>query len=82
MEVKIWGITEGPIGIEEVDDEDLEYAPEGSNYFMVCKTEIDGEIHQDNFWFEDFKDAYEWKKHFTKNIDPIIIDMPSRPEYN
>ncbi len=82
MEVKIWSVTEGPIGIEEVDDEDLEYAPEGSKYFMVCKTEIDGEIHEDNFWFEDFDDAYEWKKHFTKSIDPIIIDMPSRPEYN
>ena len=38
MEVKIWGVVEGPISIEEIKDpEDLDYAPEGSKYFMVCK---------------------------------------------
>ena len=51
MEVKIWGVTEGPIGIDEVSDEDLEYAPEGSKYFMVCRTEIDGEINEDAAWY-------------------------------
>lgn len=82
MEVKIWGVLEGPIAIEEVGDSELEYAPDGSRYFMVCRTEIDGVVGEDNFWFEDFDDAYEWKKHFMKNIDPIVIDMDSAGKYN
>jgi hypothetical protein len=82
MEVKIWGVTEGPISIDEVSEEDLEMAPEGSKYFMVCKTEIDGEINEDNFWFEDFDDAYEWKKHFVSSIEPIVVDMNSDGKYN
>ena len=82
MEVKIWGVTEGPIAIEEVSEEELEMAPDGSKYFMVCRTEIDGVVGEDNFWFEDFDDAYEWKKHFMKSIDPIVIDMSGTSAYN
>jgi hypothetical protein len=83
MEVKIWGVVEGPISIEEIKDpEDLDFAPEGSKYFMVCKTEIDGEVCDDNFWFDDFDSAYEWQKHFSKSIDPIVVDMTGDAEYN
>jgi hypothetical protein len=82
MEVKIWGVTEGPIAIEEVSEEELEMAPIGSKFFMVCRTEIDGVVGEDNFWFEDFDDAYEWKKHFMKSIDPIVIDMDGTGAYN
>jgi hypothetical protein len=82
MIVKIWGVVEGPIGIDEVDPSELDQAPVDSKYFMVCKTEIDGEIGEDNFWFEDFDDAYEWKKHFTKNLEPIVLDMGDTYKYN
>ena len=82
MEVKIWGVTEGPIAIEELSELELEMAPDGSKYFMVCRTEIDGVVGEDNFWFEDFDDAYEWKKHFMKSIDPIVIDMDGTNAYN
>lgn len=83
MEVKIWGVLQGPTSINDIyDPEQLDNAPEGSKYFMVCKTEIDGEIADDNFWFDDFDSAYEWQKHFSESIDPIIVDMTSDPEYN
>ena len=82
MEVKIWGVTEGPIAIEEVSEVELEMAPDGSKYFMVCRTEIDGVVGEDNFWFEDFDDAYEWKKHFMKSIEPFVIDMDGTSAYN
>ena len=72
MEVKIWGIVQGPISIEDVDDSELDDAPPDSKYFMVCKSEIDGVMGEDNFWFEELEDAYELQKHFSKNIDPIL----------
>ena len=56
--------------------------PDGSNYFMLCKVEIDGEIEADNFWFEDFDDAYEWVSYFSKTVEPLTIDMGSNPKYN
>lgn len=82
MEVKIWGVIEGPIAIEEVPESLLDDAPAGSNYFMICKSEVDGVLGEDNFWFEDFDDAYEWKKYFMKNIEPIVVDLGSGSEYN
>jgi hypothetical protein len=78
MEVKIWGILEGPTSVEEAD---CDY-PEGAKWFMVCKAEIDGVLGEDNFWFEDFEDAYEWQSYFSKSIDPLVIDMGNGPGYN
>jgi|TARA_R110000803_G_scaffold60685_2_gene120056 hypothetical protein len=80
MKIKIWGIIEGPTSVSEFN-EDYE-VPEGSEYFMLCKVEIDGELEADNFWFEDFNDAYEWVKYFSNTAEPLILDMGSDPEYN
>ena len=79
MKVKVWGVMEGPICVEDVEDDAI---PEGSNYFLVCKSEIDGVMGEDNFWIEDFDSAYEWKKHFMNSIEPLVVDMPDTPEYN
>ena len=46
MKVKVWGVMEGPIAVEDVEDSDV---PLGSNYFLVCKSEIDGVMGEDNF---------------------------------
>ena len=73
MTIKVWGILEGPVSLEAVDGED-ENVPEGSGWFMVCKTEIDGKIEPANFWFESMDHAYEWQKHFAKSIEPLIVD--------
>ena len=78
MIVKVCDVVEGPISVEESPDE----APEGANWYMVCKTEVDGEMSDDNFWFEEFNDAYEWKKHFMKTIEPLVIDMNAMYGYN
>ena len=80
MEIKIWGIIEGPTSIEEFD-EDYD-VPYGSQYYMICKVEVDGELEEDNFWFEDFDDAYEWVSYFSKTVEPLVIDMGSNPKYN
>ena len=45
MEIKIWGITEGPISVEDFD-EDYD-VPEGSTHYMVCTVEIDGDLEED-----------------------------------
>ena len=79
MKVKVWGVMEGPIAVEDVEDNEV---PLGSSYFLVCKSEIDGVMGEDNFWFDDFESAYEWKKYFLKNIEPLVVDMPDTPEYN
>ena len=80
MEIKIWGITAGPIAVEDFD-EDYD-VPEGSTHYMICTVEIDGELEEDNFWFEDFNDAYEWVKYFSKTAEPLLLDMGSDPGYN
>ena len=78
MIVKIWDVIEGPIAATDCPEE----GPDGANWYMVCRAEVDGIIADDNFWFEDFDSAYEWKKYFLKNIEPLVVDMPDTPEYN
>ena len=79
MKVKVWGVMEGPMAVEGIEGSEV---PIGSNYFLVCKSEIDGVMGEDNFWFDDIDSAYEWKKHFMKSIEPLVVDMPDVPEYN
>ena len=72
MVIKVWGITEGPISVDDMpDDEDF---PKGAEFFIVCKVEIDGEIDHFNFWFEDLDDICVWQKYFSKNIEPLEIN--------
>jgi len=78
MKVKIWGVVQGPISVDESGED----APDGANWFMVCKAEVDGVMGDDNFWFESFDDAYEWESHFQKSIEPLVIDMGPSSEYN
>ena len=44
-------------------------------WFMVCKSEIDGKIESATFYFNNLDDAYEWKKHFNKSIEPLIVEQ-------
>lgn len=72
MTVKVWGVVQGPVSIDELpDDEDT---PEDMEWFMVCKTEVNGVVEDTNFWFEDLDQAYTWQKYFTKQIEPIVIE--------
>jgi len=41
---------------------------------LVCKVEIDGEMVVADYWFENFEDANEWVKHFSKSIEPLEIN--------
>ena len=82
MLVKIWDVLEGPLAVKDMPKEEAYDTPEGSEYYMVCKAEINGVIGEDNFWFEDFDTAYEWKKYFSKNINPIVVDIGLLPGYN
>ena len=75
MTIKVWGILEGPVSLDEDEDVDaLLNAPDGMGGDMVCKTEIDGKIEPANFWFETMNDAYEWQKHFSKSIEPLVVN--------
>ena len=70
--IKVWGIIEGPIAIEDLPDD--EEVPEFMGYLLVCKAEIEGKIEDVNFWFADLNQAYEWRKHFNKNIEPLEVN--------
>lgn len=72
MTVKVWGVVQGPVSVDELPDD--EEVPEDMGWFMVCKTEVDGKVEDTPFWFEDLDQAYMWQKYFSKQIDPIIIE--------
>ena len=62
-EVKVHRIIEGPF---ESDDEEHEV-------WMLCLAEEDGELTEIEVYFDTFDEAYAFKHHFTKSIQPIIL---------
>lgn len=72
MTVKVWGVVQGPVSVDELPDD--EKVPEDMGWFMICKTEVNGKVEDTQFWFEDLDQAYTWQKYFSKQIDPIIIE--------
>jgi len=78
--LKVWGIIEGPIHCEDLPDRD-DLADE-CKFLLVCKAEDDGKVFDQNFWFESLDSAYEWKRYFDKNIEPLQLETNDRGEYN
>ena len=68
--VKVWGIVSGPYHCSEVDDPDL---PDGLEYMLVCKVEVDGELTVAEYWFGSFEDANRWVSHFQTKIEPLEV---------
>jgi|TARA_B110000483_G_scaffold227148_1_gene288640 hypothetical protein len=71
-EVKVWGIIEGPISREDMPERDE--LPEDFAYLLVCKVEVDKKVDEHNFWFDSLDGAYEWKKYFDSNIEPLELE--------
>ena len=40
----------------------------------MCKVEVDKKIDEHNFWFDSLDGAYEWRKYFDKNIEPLELE--------
>lgn len=69
--VKVWGIVSGPYSAEEVGDPDL---PEGLEWMLVCKVEVDGELTVAEYWFSSFEGADKWVTHFRTKIEPLEVN--------
>ena len=72
MSIKIWDILHGPISRE--DSEDADDYPDECDHMLVCKVEIDGELVVADYWFQNYEDANEWVKHFSKSIEPLEVN--------
>lgn len=72
---KIWGVLGGPIHRDEIPEEELLAAgiPPDAEAMLVCRIEEDGEIGFVNYWYPSFDDAYEVKKYFDVNIEPLEV---------
>ena len=72
----IWGVMDGPYGIEDFPEEDLEYMgiEEGYEWMLVCKVEEAGKIGLANFWYRTLDEALSVKYYFDTNIEPLEIN--------
>lgn len=61
-EVKVHRVIDGPF---ESDDED--------SIWMVCLAEEDSVLKEIEVYFDTFDEAYQFKNHFTKSIEPIVL---------
>ena len=71
----IWGIIDGPYLREDFPDEELwnMQIPLDAEAMLVCKVEEDGSVFLANYWYESLDEAYEIKKYFDVNIEPLEI---------
>jgi len=69
--INVWGIESGPFHRDEVGDPEV---PEGLEYMLLCKIEIDGQILYNEYWFSDMDGVEKWQDHFRKKIEPLVIN--------
>lgn len=62
-EVKVHRVLEGPFDIEDEEHE----------VWMLCLGEENGELTEIEVYFDNFDEAYTFKNHFNKSIEPIIL---------
>jgi hypothetical protein len=73
----IWGVVDGPYLREDFPEEELYHAgiPEDSEAMLVCKVEESGEVFVVNFWYDTMNEAYEVKKYFDTNMEPLEVKL-------
>jgi hypothetical protein len=69
-EIKIHKVIEGPFEDEE------------DGYWCLCLAEDDGELYDIEVFFDEFDEAYTFKMHFTKSINPIIMETDDEAEHD
>jgi hypothetical protein len=71
----IWGIIDGPYLREDFAEEELWklQIPPDAEAMLVCKVEENGSVFLANYWYESLDEAYEIKKYFDVNIEPLEI---------
>ena len=72
----IWGVMDGPYGLDDFPEEELEYMgiEDGYEWMLVCKIEENGEIGLANFWYPSLNEALSVKYYFDNNIEPLEIN--------
>lgn len=63
-EVKVHRVIEGPFDINDEGEDEV---------WMLCLGEEDGELTEIEVYFDTFDEAYAFKNHFNKSIEPIIL---------
>lgn len=62
--MKIWHVKDGPYNVEGTDI-----------HWIVCLVEVeDGKLETSELYYPTFDDAYEVKKYFDKNIEPLTYE--------
>jgi len=72
----IWGVMDGPYGLDDFPEEELEYMgiEDGYEWMLVCKIEESGEVGLANFWYHSLDEALQVKYYFDNNIEPLEIN--------
>jgi hypothetical protein len=69
----IWGVIDGPFTLYgDISAEDKQVP-----YYNLCKVSVSGnpEVFQTEIHFDSFESAYNMKRHFDKNIEPIMVPI-------
>lgn len=62
MTGKIWWVVDGPF----TDDDGL--------IWNVCLIETEGKLEPSEVYFQNFEQAYDMVKYFSRNIEPIELE--------
>jgi len=73
--ILIWGIVDGPYLRDDFPEEELWEAgiPPEADAMLVCRVEEGGEVFLANYWYGSMDEAYEVKKYFAVNIEPLEV---------
>ena len=69
--ISVYCILDGPYTQDELEEH--WDGPEEAEAYLLVKVEYQGEVQDVEWYFETTDEAYEWVKHFSRSIEPIVI---------
>jgi len=69
--ISVYCILDGPYTQDELEEH--WDGPEEAEACLLVKVGYQGELQDVEWYFETTDEAYEWVKHFSRSIEPIVI---------
>ena len=69
--ISVYCILDGPYTQDDLEEH--WEGPEEAEAYLLVKLEYQGEVQDVEWYFETTDEAYEWVKHFSRSIEPIVI---------
>lgn len=72
--LQIWCVLQGPIHVSDMPEDEVPDFVTDNSVYMVLKVSQRRQVWDQEFWFDNFEDAYKILRHFHESIEPLTLN--------